>query len=109
MRAWRKNKTAVCCSVTHLHILKTILCANHAEHILLTAFLHLAGEEQFIKDEVGLLEVEDDVQLAHVAVVLVHLFYVAVNNLERDELVIRRVGGGDEEERGISTVYDFGV
>lgn len=31
------------------------------QHILLTAFLHLASEEQFIEDEIRLLEVKDNV------------------------------------------------
>ena len=82
---------------------------NTPQHILLTAFLHLACEEQLIKDEVRLLEVKYDVQLAHVAVVLVHLLYVAVHNLQRDELVVVRVDPCDEEKRRIAAVYNFTI
>lgn len=94
---------------TYLHVFKTVLCAYDTEHILLTAFLHLASDQQLVKYEVGLLEVEDDVELADVAVVFVHLLDVAVYDLEGDEFIIGGIGGGDEEERGISAVHDFSV
>lgn len=47
--------------VTNLHIFKTILLTDASKDILLTALLHLTGQKQFIKDEVGLLEIEDNV------------------------------------------------
>jgi hypothetical protein len=96
-------------SFTHLHVFEAVLLANAPEHVLLAALLHLAGQQQLVEDEVGLLEVEDDVELADVAVVLVHLLDVAVDNLERDQLVVGRVAAGDEEERGIAAIYDLGV
>ena len=95
--------------VTHLHLLQAVLGANDPQHILLAALLHFSREQELIEDEVGLLEVEDDVELADVAVVLVHLLDVAVHDLEGDELVVGGVGGGDEEEGGVAAVDDFGV
>lgn len=71
--------------------------------------MHLASDQQFIENEVGLLEVEDDIQLADIAVVFVHLLDIAVDDLERDQLVVGIVGCGDEKKRGIAAVYDFGV
>ena len=58
---------------------------------------------------VRLGERENDVELADVAVVLVHLLDVAVDDLERDQLVV--VGGapGNKEERSIATVDDLGI
>lgn len=101
------------CSVrkvaTYLHVLQAVLCSNDSKHILLAALLHFSGDQQLVKDEVGLLEVEDDVQLADVAVVLVHLLDIAVDDFEGDQLIVGVVGSGDEEERGIATVDDFGV
>ena len=82
---------------------------NTPQHILLTAFLHLASEEQFIEDEIGLLEIKYNVQLAHVTVVFVHLFHVAVHNLQRDELVVVRVYPRNEEQRRIAAVYNFTI
>jgi len=55
------------------------------------------------------LEVEDDVELADIAVILVHLFDIAVDNFKSDEFVVGRVAAGNEEERGITTVDYFGV
>jgi hypothetical protein len=85
------------------------LCSNDSEHVLFAALLHLSGDQQLVEDEVGLLEVEDDVQLANVAVVLVHLLDIAVDDFESDQLIVCVVGSGDEEERGIAAVHDFGV
>ena len=94
---------------TYLHVLQAVLCSNDSEHVLFAALLHFSGDQQLVEDEVGLLEVEDDVQLADVAVVLVHLLDIAVDDFEGDQLVVGVVGSGDEEERGIATVDDFGV
>ena len=94
--------------VTYLQVLQAVLCTNDSKHVLFAALLHFSGDQQLIQDEVGLLEVEDDVQLADVAVVLVHLLDIAVDDFEGDQLVVGVVGSGDEEERGIATVDDFG-
>ena len=71
--------------------------------------MQFSGKEEFIKDKVGLLEVEDDVQFADVAVVFVHLLDIAMDYLKREQLVVGSIAAGDEEERGIPTVYNFGV
>ena len=55
------------------------------------------------------MKVEDDVQLANVAIVLVHLLNVAMHNFEGYELIIGVVGGCDEEEGGVAAVNYLGV
>lgn len=85
------------------------MLANTSEDVLLAALLHLAGEKELIEDEVCLLEVEDDVQFAHIAIIFVHLLDKAMHNLKSDELVVGRVYSGDEEEGGIAAVDDFCV
>lgn len=55
------------------------------------------------------MEVEDDVEFADVAVVLVHLLDVAVDDFERDQLIIGGIAAGDEEERGIAAVHNLGI
>jgi hypothetical protein len=96
-------------SLTHLHVLEAVLLAYTPQHVLLAALLHFAGQQELIEDEVSLLEVEDDVELAHVAVVLVHLLDVAMDDFERDQLIVGGVAAGDEEERGVSAVDNLGV
>ena len=96
-------------SDTYLHVFETVLSADHSQHVLFAALLHLTGQQQLVEYEVGFLEVEDDIELADVAIVFVHLLHVAVNNFERDQLIVCRVGGGDEEQRGISAVHHFRV
>lgn len=73
---------------TYLHILKTILLTYAAQHILLTALLHLSCQKEFVKDEIGLLEVEDNVKFAHVAIVFVHLFNVTVHDFEGNQFIV---------------------
>ncbi len=55
---------------------------------LLGRLLDLSGHDQLVKDEVGLLKVEDDVQLAHGAKVLVQHLHVPVDQLEGQQLVV---------------------
>jgi hypothetical protein len=94
---------------TYLHVFQSVLLAYASKNVLLAALLHLSGQQQLIEDKVGLLEVEDDVELADIAVVLVHLFDESVYDFERNEFVVSRVTAGDEKEGGVSPVDDFGV
>lgn len=93
----------------HLHVLQAVLLAYTPEHILLAALLQFSSNQELVEDEVGLLEIEDDVQLAHVAVVLVHLLDIAMHDLEGDQFIVGGVTAGDEEEGGISAVDDLCV
>lgn len=93
--------------LTHLHVFQAVLLTYAPEDILLAAFLHLSRQQEFVQNEVCLLEIEDDVELANIAVVLVHLFHVAMDGLEGDQFVVGRSASGDEEEGGIATVDDF--
>jgi hypothetical protein len=55
------------------------------------------------------LEVEDDVELANVAVILVHLLNISMHDFEGNQLVIGGSATGDEKEGGITAVDDLGV
>lgn len=55
------------------------------------------------------MEIEDYVELAHVAVVFIHLFHVAMHDLEGDEFIVGRSTAGDEEERGVTSVDYLGI
>jgi hypothetical protein len=79
------------------------------QHVLLAAFLHLACQQQLVEYKVCLLKVEDDVQLANIAVVLVHLLDVAMDDLQRDQLIVCGGAPGYEEEGGVSSVDYLGV
>jgi hypothetical protein len=83
---------------TYLHVFQTILLANTSEDVLLAAFLHLAGQKKLIENKVCLLEVEDNVKFAHIAIIFVHLLDEAMHDLQSDELIISGVYSGDEEK-----------
>lgn len=93
-----KNCVPVQKILTYLHIFETILLTDDTEHILLAAFLHLASQNKLIKNEVCLLEVENDIKLADVAVVLVHLLDVSMHDFKSNQLIVGRGTSGDEEE-----------
>ena len=77
------------------------------QYVFLAALLHLSGKQELVENEVSLLEVEDDVELADVAVVLVHLLDIAMDDFERNQLIVGGVASGDEEERGVAAVDDL--
>jgi hypothetical protein len=83
--------------VAYLDIFEAVLLANTPQDVLFAAFLHLPRQQELIENKVCLLEVKDDVQLAHVAIVFIHLFHVAVDDLEADQLVVR--GGASCNEK----------
>lgn len=96
-------------SVTYLHVLQGILLSNAAQNTFLAALLELASQQQLVENVISFREREDDIKLANVAIVLIHLFDVSMDNLEGDKLVVFGGATGDEEERGVSAVHDFGV
>jgi hypothetical protein len=94
---------------TNLHILKRVLLRDAAQDVLFAALLQLPCQQELVQDIICLGEGEDDVELADIAVVLVHLFDVSVDDFERDQLVIVRGATGDKEQRRVSAVDYFGV
>lgn len=53
------------------------------------------------------MEVEDEIEFAHVSEVLVEYFYEALHEFEDDELILILVDDGDEVETGVSLVDDL--
>jgi hypothetical protein len=94
---------------TYLHIFEPILLAYATQHILLAALLHLACQQKLIQYKVCFLEIEDDVEFAHIAVVFVHLLDEAMHDLESDKFIVCGVTAGNEEEGRVSTIYNLGV
>lgn len=76
---------------------------------LLTRLLDLAGQEDLVQDGVDLVEVEDQVQLAHVAEEGVQDLDKEVDGLEVGQLVVVGVDAGAEEEAGVPAVDDLVV
>ena len=74
---------------------------------LLARLLHLAREEELVEDHVHLVEVEDEVELAHVPEELVEQLDEEVDRLKVDELVVLRVDAQREEEAGVPAVDEL--
>lgn len=79
------------------------------QHIFLAALLQFTSKQKLIQDKVRLLKVEDDVQFTHVAIVLVHLFNVSVDDLQSNQFVVGRGTAGNEEKGRITAIDNFGV
>lgn len=77
------------------------------QHRLLTRFLNLPRKEHLIQNRIHLVEVEDEIQLAHVSKERIQNLDEEVNSLEVRELVVVCVDTGAEEETGVSAVDDF--
>lgn len=99
-----------------LGLLDAVALRHDAQHRLFARFLDLAGDDELVKDLVRLLEVEDaalaidvQVELAHVAKVAVEDLDVAVDDLERDQLVVVRRDARHKEERRIPPIHDLRV
>lgn len=76
---------------------------------LLRGFLHLARQEELVQDHVDLVEVEDQVQLAHIAEELVEQLDEEVDRLEVEQLVVIHIDAKGEEQPGITAVDELVV
>lgn len=54
-----------------------------------------------------LVKVEDQIQLAHIAKVLVQYFYEHLHQLEHDQLIVVFIHNRDEVQTGITLVNDL--
>lgn len=79
------------------------------EHDLLGGLLDLAGEEDLVEDGVDLVEVEDEVELAHVAEEGVQHLDEEVDRLQVRQLVVVGVDARAEEKPRVPPVHDLVV
>jgi len=90
-------------------LLQLIQVLQPRQHDLLARLLDLAGEEHLVEDRVHLVEVEDEVQLAHVPEEGVEHLDEEVDRLEVRELVVVGVDARAEEEPRVPPVDDLVV
>lgn len=104
--------------------MQNVLCCYRFKDVLLGRLLDLAAHQQLVEDEVGLLEVEDDVELAHLGMdsmsarlawlcndclqtytseVLVQQLHVPVDDFQRQQLVVVLLNGAAEVQAGVPT------
>lgn len=73
----------------------------------LARLLHLAGEVDLVEDGEDLVEVEDEVELAHGCEELVEQLHEEVDRLQIHQLVVVHVKTEREVQAGITTVHDL--
>lgn len=79
------------------------------EHDLLARLLNLARQEDLVEYRVDLVEVEDEVELAHVAEEGVEYLDEEVDGLEVGELVVVCIDARAEEESRVPPVHHLVV
>ena len=84
-----------------------VVRANHFEDALLRALHDEAADNHFLQNEIGLVEVEDQVQLAHVAKVSVEHLYEVVDHVQHDQLVVVLLDAGREVKTRVSLEDNF--
>lgn len=90
-------------------LLQLIQMLQPSQNNLLARLLDLAGQKDLVEDGIDLVEVEDQVQLAHVAEEGVEDLDEEVDGLQVGELVVVGVDAGAEEEPRVAPVDDLVV
>lgn len=75
-------------------------CQNH----LFTRLFDLAGQEDLVQNGVNFVEIEHEIELAHVPEELIEHLDEEVYGLEIGELVVGAVDADAKEEPGVSTI-----
>ena len=88
-------------------LIELVELLHAVEDRLLRRLLHLAREEELVEDHVDLVEVEDEVELAHVAKELVEELDEEVDRLEVEQLVVGHVDAQREEEARVPPVDEL--
>ena len=90
-----------------LPLVELVELLDAVQNRLLRRLLHLAREEELVEDHVDLVEVEDEVELAHVAKELVEELDEEVDRLEVEQLVVGHVDAQREEEARVPPVDEL--
>merc|ERR1711953_1550985 len=86
------------CQLHYLLLLVLISLLYLIQNCLLTGFLHLSAEEEFIEDEVGFFKIEDDVKLTDRSEIFVQHLHVSVDHLQGAQFIVRLIHGEAKEE-----------
>ena len=78
-----------------------------SENAFFIGLLDVSGGDDFFDDVVGLVEVEDDVELADTAEVPVETLDEVMNHFESDQFVFFLVTERDEVQRSVPLIDDF--
>ena len=80
---------------------KGVIVPDHLQCLLLRALHDVPSHDHLFQNEVGLVEVEDEVQLAHIAKVAVEDLDEVVDDVEHNEFVVLLLDARYEVQRGI--------
>ena len=67
----------------------------------------MTADDHFFENEIGLVEIEDEVQLANIAEVLVEHFYKMVNNVKHNQLIVLLFNARHEVQWGVTFEHNF--
>lgn len=95
-----------CCSPQSLQLVQVL---QPRQNNLLARLLNLARQEDLVQNSIHLVEVEDEIQLAHVAEEGIQHLDEEVYGLEVRQLVVVCVDAGAEEEPRVAAVDDLVV
>lgn len=79
------------------------------ENLGLTCLSNLSGQKHFIHDTVHLVEVEHEIQFAHVVEVLIQNLDEVVYSFQVGQIVITDVDTDAKIQASIPTVYDLEI
>lgn len=96
-------------SSPRLSLLKLIEMFQPRQHNLLTCLLDLSSQKHLVEYRVDLVEVEDQIQLAHIAEEGVQHLDEKVDGLQVRQLVVVGVDACAEEEPRVPAVHDLVV
>lgn len=89
-------------SVVFVFVHHGVLGGDDSQGGLFAALFDFPREDDFVEDEVGLVEVEYEVELADVSKVPVKHFDVVVDDFEGEEFVVALVNAGNKVQAGVS-------
>jgi len=92
-----------------ISLLGLVLRRDRLENVGQVGLEHHAAHDDLVQHKVHLVEVEDEVQLAHVLERLVERLDEDLNQIQNAQLALRAVDAEDKVERGVVAVDQLGV
>ena len=81
-----------------------IVISYHLQHLLLARFYNVTTYYHLLKNKIGLVEVEDQIQFTNVSKIPVQYLHEVMDSVKYDQLIVFFFDASDEVKGGISKI-----
>ena len=84
-----------------------IVCFDDLQNVLPARVLQLSAQHHLVQQEVGAVEIEDQIELTYVAKVLIQRLDEKMDRIQGEQFIVVVRDAGHKVQRRVATVHDL--